>query len=269
MLADLTGRGVVDLIGGNAANLIIWPNNGTLDFSSSPITVPPPVQGNFTVADMDGDGHPDIVESGGILYGNSSYEFTPVALADPYETYALGHFSGDGRLDIASDPIVFLNQGNRNFKAIDAGEGAPNLFTGSIPVVADFNGDGLADIAIVSPLNTGVFIYYSRGDGTFYLGAILDTVDMVGGLPGAWSIAVGDFDGDGHPDIAVGLESTQQVVIFFNQGNGQYKRAFFASGASTIGLASTALVHPGKPDLVIANYNVDFRPPNVNVMFHK
>jgi hypothetical protein len=51
--------------------------------------------------------------------------------------------------------------------------------------VADFNGDGYADIAIVWPQNSGVFVYYSRGDGTFYLGAILDTVDLVGGLPGA------------------------------------------------------------------------------------
>jgi hypothetical protein len=268
MLADLTGRGVVDLIGGNAANLVIWPNNGT-GFSSSPITVPPPVQGYFTVADMDGDGHPDIVESGGILYGNGEYQFTSVALPDTFATYAIGDFNGDGRLDIASDTYVFLNQGNRSFQAVEAGAGAPNLSQGSIPVVADFNGDGYADIAIVWPQTSGVFIYYSRGDGTFYLGAILDTVDFVGGLPGAWAIATGDFDGDGHPDIAVGLEDTQQVVIFFNQGNGQYKRAFFASGASTIGLASSALVRPGKPDLVIANFNVDFRPPNVNVMFHQ
>ena len=269
MLADLTGKGVVDLIGGNAANLLIWPNNGTPGFSSSPITVPPPVQGYFTVADMDGDGHPDIVEVGGILYGNSEYQFTPAAMPDTFDTYAIGGFNGVGRLDIASDTFVFLNQGNRNFKAIEVGAGAPNLSQGSIPVVADFNGDGYADITIVWPQTTGVFIYYSRGDGTFYLGAILDTVDFVGGLPGAWAIATGDFDGDGRPDIAVGLEFTQQVVIFFNQGNGQYKRAFFASGASTIGLASSSLVHPGKLDLVIANFNVDYRSPNVNVMFHQ
>src|SRR5258708_33715111 len=103
----------------------------------------------------------------------------------------------------------------------------------------------------------------------FRSGAILDTGQLVGGLPGAWAIAVGDFDGDGRPDIAAGLWNSQQVVMFFNKGGGVYARSFFASGADTIGVASADLIQKGKPGLVIANFNVAFRPPNVNVMFHK
>ena len=268
MLADLTGRAVVDLLGGNASNLVIWPNNGTLQFGS-PIEVPPPVSGYFTVADMDHDGHPDIVGLGEVLYGNSAYQFTPVLLSGLVSTYAIGDFNGDGRLDIATDTFVFLNTGNRAFNAVNAGFGAPGLTQGSTPIVADFNGDGFDDIAIATPLNSGVYIYYSLGDGTFFLGAILDTGQVVGGLPGAWAIAGGDFDGDGRPDIAAGLWDSQQVVVFLNKGGGVYARSFFASGVSTIGMASSDLVRKGKPDLVIANYNVAFRPPNVNVMFHK
>lgn len=268
MLADLTGRGVVDLLGGNASNLVIWPNNGTLQFGP-PIVVPPPVMGYFTVADMDHDGHPDIVGLGEVLYGNSAYQFTPVLVPDLDSTYAIGDFDGDGRLDIATDTFVFLNTGNRTCKAVNAGFGAPDLIQGSTPIVADFNGDGFDDIAIATPLSSGVYIYYSLGDGTFYLGAILDTGQAVGGLPGAWAIAGGDFDGDGRPDIAAGLWSSQQAVVYFNKGGGEYARSFFASGVSTIGMTSSDLVRKGKSDLVIANYNVVFRPPNVNVMFHK
>ncbi len=270
MLADLTGKGVVDLIGGSNANsLEIWPNNGALGFAGSPIQVPPPLMGYFTVADMDHDGHPDIVALGEVLYGNGAYQFTPVSTPDLFATYAIGDFNGDGRLDIASDTFVFLNNGNHSFNAVNAGTGAPNLSQGSTPIVADFNGDGYDDIAIAWPMTSGVFIYYSRGDGTFYLGAILDTGQLVGGLPGAWSIVGGDFDGDGHPDIAVGLWISQQLVVFFNDGKGEFSRSFFASGASSIGMASSDLVHKGKPDLVIANYNVNYFPPNVNVMLHK
>jgi hypothetical protein len=50
------GNGAVDLIGGsNASRLEIWPNNGTLGFSGSPIAVPPPTTAYSTVADMDHD----------------------------------------------------------------------------------------------------------------------------------------------------------------------------------------------------------------------
>lgn len=270
MLADLSGKGVVDLIGGSNANsLEIWPNNGTLGFAASPIQVPPPLMGYFTVADMDHDGHPDVVALGEVLYGNSAYQFTPVSTPDLFATYAIGDFNGDGHLDIASDTFVFLSNGGRSFRAVNAGFGAPNLSQGSISIVADFNGDGYDDIAIATPMNSGIYIYYSRGDGTFYLGAILDTGQLVGGLPGAMAIAGGDFDGDGRPDIAAGLWNSQQLVVFFNNGNGKFTRSFFASGASTIGIASADLVSKGKTDLVIANYNVNFFPPNVNVMLHK
>jgi hypothetical protein len=33
--------------------------------------------------------------------------------------------------------------------------------------------------------------------------------------------------------LASGLMNSSQVVIFFNQGNGQFTRSFFASGANT------------------------------------
>ncbi len=41
MVSDLTGKGVVDPLGGTS-NLEIWPNNGSLDFSFSPITFSDP-----------------------------------------------------------------------------------------------------------------------------------------------------------------------------------------------------------------------------------
>lgn len=48
MIADLTGKGVVDLLGGDTS-FLVWPNNGSLDFSSPPVTLPP-ANGPYTVA---------------------------------------------------------------------------------------------------------------------------------------------------------------------------------------------------------------------------
>ena len=264
-LADLTGKGVVDLLGGNY-NLEIWPNNGTLDFSSSPITFSQQTA-NVTVADMDGDGYADIVSAcesalctGLMFYGNGSYQFTPVTVPHLDFPYVIGDFNGDGKLDIA-DGATFLNLGGRAFQEV-ANNGLP-LLHGSLAVVADFDGDGKDDVAINLPGSEEISIYYSRGDGTFYQWAQIDP----GQYPGA--LAVGDFNGDGRPDLAVGLLLSQQVCLLFNNGNGEFTRSFFASGADVVALAAADLNRDGKPDLVIGNFVLDFAPPNVNVVFHK
>jgi hypothetical protein len=261
MVADLTGKGVVDLLGGNT-NLEIWPNNGTASFSSSPITFSQSTS-SVAVADMDGDGHPDIVSATGqIFYGNGAYQFTPVTLSNlNWGPYVIGDFNGDGKLDIATGAGTFLNTGNRTFQQVTNN----NLpFTGGvIAVVGDFNGDGKDDIAVNLPDDPSVAIYYSNGDGTFYEGAIADA----GQEPAV--MVSGDFNGDGRTDLAAGLLLSQEVCILFNAGNGQFTRSFFASGALAAAMVTSDLNHIGKSDLVIGNFVFDFAPPNVNVVFHQ
>ncbi len=261
-VSDLTGKGVVDLLGGNQ-NLEIWPNNGTPDFSSSPITFPQQTA-DVEVADMDGDGHPDVISgTGQIFYGNGSYQFTPVALSNSgWGQYVVGDFNGDGKLDIATGGSgTFLNTGNRTFQQVTT-TSVP-LTNGVLAVVGDFNGDGKDDIAINLPGDSSIAIYYSNGDGTFYQTTVLDP----GQEPSV--MVVGDFDGDGRPDIAVGLVLSEQICILFNAGGGKFTRSFVASGAQTSAMVSSDLNRDGKPDLVIGNFVLDFVPPNVNVMFHK
>jgi hypothetical protein len=52
---------------------------------------------------------------------------------------------------------------------------------------------------------------------------------------------VGDFNGDGRTDLAVGLMLSQQVCLLFNSGNGQFTRSFFASGASALAMTTSDL----------------------------
>jgi hypothetical protein len=262
MVADLTGKGVVDLIGNSDAGLVIWPNNGTFGFSSSPITLPP-INGPIMVADMDGDGHPDIVGVGQIFYGNGAYQFTPVATPNVFSggPYVIGDFNGDGKLDIAVGGATLLNAGNRTFTVVTS-DVLP-LVNGAVAAVGDFNGDGKDDVAIAEGDSQSVGIYCGQSDGTFYLATELNTGEIVGGL------AVGDFNDDGHIDVAAGLMLAQQGVILFNNGNGQFSRSFFASGADTVSMTTADLDHRGKSDLIFTNFQVDYRPPNVDVVFHK
>jgi hypothetical protein len=262
MTADLIGKGEYDLFGSSLSTLTIWPNNSTLDFSSSPVTVPQPITGPVAIADMDSDGHPDIVDEDQILFGNSSYHFTSVALSPHLngDPFVIGDFNGDGRPDIANDSFTLLNTGNRTFRQVF---GNAPLLNGTQSVVGDFNGDGLDDIAIMDSGVAAISIYYSNGDGTFYLATLIQPEQFVNGL------AVGDFDGDGHLDLACGLINSHDAVIFFNNGQGEFSRSFFATGAFAIGLTAADLNHNGKLDLIVPNFILDFRPTNADIIFHK
>lgn len=259
-IADMTDKGVVDLLGSPGETLEIWPNNGTANFSSSPISLSPPMT-SITVADMDGDGFPDIVSaSGQIFYGKGNYQFTQMNIASSFGDYVIGDFNGDGKLDIASDQGTFLNTGNRTFQQVASGLPLGN---GALTVVGDFNGDGKDDVAINTPGDETIAIYYSAGDGTFYQGSVIDAAQSPSGM------AVGDFNGDGKLDLAVGLESGHEVCLLFNSGNGQFTRSFFASGALAIGVVTADLNHNGKTDLLIGNFVIVSTPPNVHVIFHQ
>ncbi len=67
--------------------------------------------------------------------------------------------------------------------------------------VADFNGDGKPDLAVVTIRVNNVSVLLGNGDGTFQLRRTSRGV-------GADGVAVGDFNGDGMPDLAVANTAT-------------------------------------------------------------
>jgi hypothetical protein len=267
LLADVNGDGLADLIGVQGTELMIWPGNGDPNFPTSPITISPPAPattdyGAIQVADIDGDGHPDLIAQGVIFFGLGSFQFSPVQI--PLDApLAIGDFNGDGKLDLAGPNQTLLNQGNRQFKTVTSNlnaEAAPFTF----PVVADFNGDGIMDVAwVVGDAPAIIDIAYGRGDGSFYLQGQVTGGQYAGG------IAVGDFNGDGRPDILTGLMSAQQLALYTNDGQGGFELSYFASGVSTTTLACADLNGDGKIDVVVVNFEVDFRPPNAVVIFGK
>ena len=134
-------------------------------------------------------------------------------------------------------------------------------------VTADFNKDGKPDLAVInqcgsdaSCLTAGsVSILLGNGDGTFSAGTTLTT-----GL-NAISAAVGDFNADGNPDLAVLLNDASNcddgstcpdVAIFLGNGNGTFTTGTTLSvesfDATPTQLITGDFNGDGKLDLAIA-----------------
>lgn len=121
-----------------------------------------------------------------------------------------------------SPDLVFSTNNPDTIEVLYGIPGSPGLFSQDNPflylegpaharlAVADFNNDGLPDIAAASgdASNAGISIYLNKGDGSFTtrLQSTLPTLGDYGYYRGpthATSITAGDFNGDGIIDIAV------------------------------------------------------------------
>jgi FG-GAP repeat/FG-GAP-like repeat len=141
---------------------------------------------------------------------------------------ATGDFNRDGRIDLAI--------GRSNGVTIFSGSRAGLQFTAGLSVsgtpyalaVGDFNGDGADDLAAGSPLASSEAGSVTIFNGALNTGLTLassywtqDSPDVLGGAEGApdrrfndprdwgdrfgFSLAAGDFDGDGRDDLAIGV----------------------------------------------------------------
>ena len=124
----------------------------------------------------------------------------------------------------------------------------PAVGAGPISVaVADFNGDGIPDLAVANYGNT-VSILLGKGDGTF----ALKSSPTSGGNP--TSIAVGDFNGDGIPDLAVTNFTGNSVTILLGNGDGTFTTKSTPSvGRGPRGIAVGDFNGDGIPDLAVVN----------------
>jgi hypothetical protein len=126
--------------------------------------------------------------------------------------------------------------------------------------VGDFNGDGHSDLAITNaggaPDYRGqVSILLGNGDGTFQpkvdypVGSTASTVAI------ASSVVVGDFNGDGHSDLAVANNNSGggTVSILLGNGDGTFRpRVDYATGGGCISVAVGDFDGDGRSDLAVA-----------------
>jgi Na+-translocating ferredoxin:NAD+ oxidoreductase RnfD subunit len=253
--ADFNGDGYTDLlITTNTYNVLLW-NNGNGTFTDGTHAAGIDAFGTFgwhtgaAVADVNGDGRPDIFVSG---YADVN---------------APTRSSGGFPLNFqAFRDLLYLNEGpdadgHSRFRdvALRAGIERSRADHGLGAVFADVNGDGRPDLYVANDLDPNrLYINLPGGPLGFHFaeqGRTWRVADPDAGM----GVAAQDYSGDGRPDVFVTNNRGQGHAAFrttngaaFANARDVFARALGENGAGW-GASWIDLANNGREDLVLAN----------------
>jgi hypothetical protein len=230
--------------------------------------------GRVVIADLDGDGKPDLIiadsyageisiyqniSTNGLLTADSfapriDLPLLPGSYSNPY-TVAVADLDGDGKLD-----IIALNADSKVISILrnisSPGIITTNSFAARVDLpagndmrglaVQDLNGDGKPDIVTCNSGDNTISIFQNMS--TIGNIAFAPRVDFAAG-DGPQSVAIGDLDGDGLPDLAVANYNSGTISVFRNLGvGGNITTNLFAPKVDFPGLASLGYIALGDMD---------------------
>jgi FG-GAP-like repeat len=286
-VGDFNGDGLPDLAVGRDAfspsntvgssNVSVIVADGTGGFRPNNDQPIPLGVGRVQVAaaDFNGDGKLDLVAAYddanppyrselALLLGHGDGTFSaapgsPIALSAGPVWLVVGDFNGDGKPDMVTlnndnSVSVLLGSGDGTFRPVagpplSLGAGRP----GSL-AVGDFNRDGKLDLAATDVTAGTLSVLLGNGDGMFSMasGSSMAIGDA------SYPMAVGDFNGDGKLDLALGDSRAGGVLVLLGRGDGTLR----PGSLTTIGPGWTmgSLIvgdfdSDGNRDLVLSAYS--------------
>lgn len=230
LVTNINGDGQPDIITANQIDgtLTILTNAGGKFSVAQTVLVANPYSSpySFAVADINGDGKPDLIAAdgtdgmievltnagGGIFVSNAVYTAgTPNG--GPISVVA-GDFNNDGRMDVASGNAdgsitIFTNAGN-GILVKSQSFGVPGYAAYAFSIMAaDMDGDGFTDLLVPGQIGNSLLLatLYNSGSGGIFITNYVNNTNVVNTIiPNTlgfnWADAT-DVNGDGKPDVAV------------------------------------------------------------------
>src|SRR5712691_4029425 len=299
--AVLTSNGFHDLLitDPTTSTVLILFGNGDGTFKTPPTSIPVGKGPSAIVtSDFDGDGHQDFAVAnftdntfsvflGGVdTSGNPT--FTPAAGSPfPLPTTVSGpiamvaaDFNRDGKPDLAivnqttlanpaisqGNVVVLEGNGDGTFQQFPGSPITAGMGNSPVAVAsADLDGNTSADLAIVNQQDNSVTVLLNNGDATFAPGP--NSPLSTSSAP--TSVAIADFNQDGHADIAVTSIDANTSRVFLGVTAGFFTSAFEPPagplGTNPTAIVAAALVNGGFPDVAITN-NVSGAAGDVTVI---
>lgn len=222
--------------------------------------------------DLDGDGAVDLAAANeqdstiSVFLNAGGGAFTRVPGAFPTGEYPTGgaivDLDGDGVRDVVTadyhgDSVSVLRGLGGGMLAAPVTRPTVADSETSNLAVGDLDGDGRLDVVATNPLSSSVSVF--RGEAGGGLSAAQDVPVGIAGGSTPYSVAIGDFNGDGVNDLAVADVRSARMIVRLGLGGGALgDEVSYAEGGSPPYIAIARDVDvDGVLDLVVANRGSD------------
>ena len=169
-----------------------------------------------------------------------------------------GDFNRDGIPDLVvtnsqdNTLTLLLGSAGGTFTASTVSSTSANPFLNpSFVAVADFNSDGIPDLAVANTGANQVLLFLGRSNGTFSA----PLAQGVGSVP--YALTVADLNHDGIPDLAVANTFANSVTLLLGNGDGTFNTVnpVLTTGSGPTSIVAADFDNDGNQDIAVTNLN--------------